>query len=179
MYFATKRFHRWFELNTDATAGAQAEMLHELYETYRLSEVEHSFPATRTRFFYETVFMNSSKNLRSILKEIITEQRKKEISNEDALSKFSNIKNELEISSEEEYFISRLTYPHLKPADFAELIYSKSEGAASVNLVVQYQDYDGNPFSIRKPISPKEISRLHQLFVEESLMVTFKAEHQF
>lgn len=77
LYFATKRFHRWFELNTDATAGAQAEMLHELYETYRLSEVEHSFPATRTRFFYETVFMNSSKNLRSILKEIITEQRKK------------------------------------------------------------------------------------------------------
>lgn len=179
LYFAIKRFHRWFKLNNDATSSAQAEMLQELYETYRLSDVELSFPATRTRFFYETVFQNSSKNLRSILKEIITEQRRKEISNEDALSKFSNIKNELKISSDEEYFISRLTYPHLKPADFAELIYSKSEGAPSVNLVVQYQDYDGNPFSIRKPVSPKEISRLHQLFIEENLMVTFKAEHQF
>ncbi|MBU2492571.1 MAG: GNAT family N-acetyltransferase [Bacteroidetes bacterium] len=179
LYFAIKRFHRWFKLNGGAAATAQAEMLHELYETYRLADVELSFPATRTRFFYETVFQNSTKNLKSILKEIITEQRRKEISNEDALSKFSNIKNELVISGDEEYFISRLTYPHLKPADYAELIYSKSEGAPSVNLVVQYQDYDGNPFSIRKPVSPKEISRLHQLFVEENLMVTFKAEHQF
>ncbi|MGD8778653.1 MAG: GNAT family N-acetyltransferase [Ignavibacteria bacterium] len=179
LYFAIKRFHRWFRLNKDATASAQAEMINELYETYRLSFLELSFPATRTRFFYETVFLNSSKNLRSILKEIITEQRRREISNEDALSKFSNIKNELEISGDEEYFISRLTYPYLKPADFAELIYSESEGAPPVNLVVQYLDYDGNPFSIRKPVSPKEISRLHQLFLEENLMVTFKAEHQF
>ncbi len=179
LYFAIKRFHRWFRLNNDATASAQAEMLNELYETYRLSELELGFPATRTRFFYETVFLHSQRNLRSILKEIITEQRKREISKEDALSKFSNIKNELEISRDEEYFISRLTYPHIKPADFVELIYSKTEGAPSVNLVVQYLDYDGNPFSIRKPVSPKEISRLHQLFLEENLMVTFKAEHQF
>ncbi len=179
LYFAIKRFHRWFRLNKDATASAQAEMLNELYDTYRLSELELSFPATRTRFFFETVFLNSSRNLRSILKEIITEQRKREITKEDALSKFSNIKNELDISGDEEYFISRLTYPHIKPADFVELIYSKSEGAPSVNLVVQYLDYDGNPFSIRKPVSPKEISRLHQLFLEENLMVTFKAEHEF
>jgi hypothetical protein len=35
LFFAIKRFHRWFELNVDAAFTAQAEMLYELYDTYQ------------------------------------------------------------------------------------------------------------------------------------------------
>lgn len=34
-------------------------------------------------------------------------------------------------------------------------------------------------FTIRNPINPKEISRLHQLYLEANLNVNFKPEHQF
>ena len=52
------------------------------------------------------------------------------------------------------------------------------EGETS-NLVIQLMDEDGNPFTIRNPISPKEISRLHALFLESSLIVNFRPEHRF
>jgi N-acetylglutamate synthase-like GNAT family acetyltransferase len=54
-----------------------------------------------------------------------------------------------------------------------------SEGDHMANLVVQVEDHDGNPFYIRKPISPKEISKLYQLFLDANLQVSFKPEHHF
>jgi len=52
-------------------------------------------------------------------------------------------------------------------------------GEHSANLVVEVEDYDGDPFYLRKPVSPKEISKLHQLFIDANLQVSFKPEHQF
>ena len=44
---------------------------------------------------------------------------------------------------------------------------------------MQLQDDDGNMFTIRNPVNPKEISKLHQLFLEANLTVNFRPEHQF
>ena len=44
---------------------------------------------------------------------------------------------------------------------------------------MQLQDDDGNIFTIRNPINPKEISKLHQLYLEANLSVNFRPEHQF
>ncbi|MCK7522592.1 MAG: GNAT family N-acetyltransferase [Ignavibacteriales bacterium] len=41
------------------------------------------------------------------------------------------------------------------------------------------QDDDGNIYTIRNPISPKEISKLHQLYLEANLNVNFRPEHRF
>jgi N-acetylglutamate synthase-like GNAT family acetyltransferase len=41
------------------------------------------------------------------------------------------------------------------------------------------QDDDGNIFTIRNPINPKEISKLHQLYLEANLNVNFRPEHHF
>ncbi len=56
-----KRFIRWNKLNEDASIGAQAQMLNELYETYNLIELENYYPETRTRFYLETVFLKFRK----------------------------------------------------------------------------------------------------------------------
>ncbi|MGA8263231.1 MAG: GNAT family N-acetyltransferase [Ignavibacteriaceae bacterium] len=47
------------------------------------------------------------------------------------------------------------------------------------NLVVQIEDNDGKAVFLRNPVSPKEISRLHQLYIETNLLVHFRPEHQF
>ena len=72
-----------------------------------------------------------------------------------------------------------MSYPYLKPTDSATLIKSGLEDETSSNLVVRLIDDDNNPFLIRMPTSPKEISRLHQLFFESNLTVHFRPEHQF
>lgn len=179
LYFSIKRFHRWYNLNTNASLAAQAEMLYELYETYHLFEIEEEYPAARTRFFLETVFYNSSERFKEVLRELVRKQRQRKITREESQQLITSLNFEFELSEYETYFITRLGYPHLKPSDSAALVRIKSENEGQLNLVVQLQDDDGNIYTIRNPISPKEISKLHQLYLEANLSVNFRPEHQF
>ncbi len=179
LYFAVKRFHRWYNLNKNASLSAQAEMLYELYDTYHLFDLEEQYPAARTRFFLETVFYNSPQRFKDVLRELVAKQRNRKISKDESLRLINSLHFEFELDEKETYFITRLGYPHLKPTDSAALLKTKSEIASQPNLVVQLQDDDGNIFTIRNPISPKEISRLHQLYLEANLTVNFRPEHQY
>ncbi len=179
LYFAIKRFHRWYSLNRSASLSAQAEMIYELYETYRLFDLEEQYPAVRTRFFLETVFYNSTQRFKEVLRELATKQRHRKISKEESLQLIASLHFEFELDEKETYFITRLGYPHLKPSDSAALIKIKTETLVHPNLVVQVQDDDGNIYIIRNPINPKEISKLHQLYLEANLTVNFRPEHQY
>ncbi|MFZ1518900.1 MAG: GNAT family N-acetyltransferase [Ignavibacteriaceae bacterium] len=179
LYFAVKRFHRWYGLNRSASLSAQSEMIYELYETYRLFDLEEQYPAARTRFFLETVFYNSPQRFKDVLRELVRKQRHRKISKEESLKLINTLHFEFELDEKETYFITRLGYPHLKPSDTAALLSIKSEIAGQPNLVVQLQDDDGNIYTIRNPINPKEISKLHQLYLEANLNVNFRPEHQF
>jgi len=179
LYFAVKRFHRWFILNRNASLSAQAEMIYELYETYRLFDLEEQYPAARARFFLESVFYNSPQRFKDVLRELVKKQRHRKISKDESLKLINALHFEFELDEKETYFITRLGYPHLKPSDTAALLSTKSEITAQPNLVVQLQDDDGNIYTIRNPINPKEISKLHQLYLEANLNVNFRPEHQF
>ena len=179
LYFSIKRFHRWYILNRSASLSAQAEMIYELYETYRLFELEEQYPAVRTRFFLETVFYNSSQRFKDVLRELAGKQRHRKITKEESLKLINSLHFEFELDEKETYFITRLGYPHLKPSDTAALLSIKSEITVQPNLVVQLQDDDGNLYTIRNPINPKEISKLHQLYLEANLSVNFRPEHHF
>jgi GNAT superfamily N-acetyltransferase len=178
LFFAIKRFHRWFDLNKDAAFTAQAEMLYELYETYRLFDLEEIYSSTRTVFFLETAFIDSNSSFKEALKSIARDQHNGSVTKDETLNLISSLQTQFKLSEKESFFLTRLSYPYLKPTDSAALLKVGSEDIAS-NLVVQMIDNDGNPFLIRMPTSPKEISRLHQLFFESNLMVHFRPEHQF
>jgi GNAT superfamily N-acetyltransferase len=154
-------------------------MIYELYETYRLFDLEEQYPAARTRFFLETVFYNSTQRFKDVLRELVRKQRHRKISKDESLKLINALHFEFELDEKETYFITRLGYPHLKPSDTAALLSIKSEIAVHPNLVVQLQDDDGNIYTIRNPINPKEISKLHQLYLEANLNVNFRPEHQF
>ena len=179
LYFAIKRFRRWKKINPDASLEAQAEMLNELYTTYRLDDVEKEYPETRAKFYFETCFTESTDELKKALHQIIKLQHERKIKRRDTLLMISEIKAKYELSDKEKYFLARISYSHLKPQDEAEILRIAADGTAKENLVVQFFDHDGNPFIIRRPVSPKEISRLHRMFLDANLMVSFRAEHQF
>ena len=179
LFFAIKRFHRWFELNTDASFTAQAEMLYELYETYQLFTLEETHPSTRTVFFIETAFIDSDIQFKEALREIARKQHDRLITKDETLNLISSLQTQFKLNEKESFFLTRLSYPYLKPTDSAALLQTASADETASNLVVQLMDDDGNPFLIRKPTSPKEISRLHQLFFESNLMVHFRPDNQF
>ncbi|MBI9073570.1 MAG: GNAT family N-acetyltransferase [Melioribacteraceae bacterium] len=177
LYFAIMRFFRWLDLNSDASLEAQAQMLLDLYNTYHLTELEELYSETRTRFFLETIFWNSNSDVKAVLIEIINKQHDKNITEENRLAKIAELELEYDLTKKEKFFLARLGYPHLKPEDSVDFV--KSEGIEEPNLVVHTEDYNGSTFYIRNPISPKEISRLHTLFMEENLIVNFTSEHNF
>jgi len=179
LYFATKRFHRWFKLNSEAAFSAQAEMLLELYNTYRLDELEKTYPEVRTRFFLETGLLDSSDSTKDVLNEIAVRFHEHDLEKEEMLSQISQLQEEYELSEKEKYFLARLSFPHLKPTVSADFMTVKTDMSKGANLVIQLNDYDGIPFFIRHPVTPKEISRLHNLFIDANLLVSFQDKHNF
>ncbi len=179
LYFAIKRFRRWKDLNPEASIEATEEMLNELYSNYRLNDVEDEFKETRTKFYYETCFPDSSENLKKELLKLIQLQHQQHIKRRETLAIITEIKSNFELNEKEKYFLTRISYSHLKPQDEAEILKIASSSGTKDNLVVQFFDYDGSAFSIRAPINPKEISRLHKIYLDSSLMVSFRSEHQF
>jgi predicted GNAT family acetyltransferase len=150
-----------------------------LYETYQLFDYEKEYITTRPKFFLNTAFIDSSETIQKSLDEINKKLRSGEIGAEKSQQLFSELLSLPNLSEEEKFFLTRLNYPYLKPKDTAALIHAESYGGDSSNLVVQLTDEEGNPFIIRSPVSPKEISRLHSLFLESNLIVNFRPEHRF
>ena len=180
LYFAIERFRRWLSLNQEATSQAQAAMLAELYETYNLMELEEWVPETRTRFFVNTVFEKADSNFLAKLEKIIKGQRDGSISGVQQLGRYiSVLQSDIKPESDVLFFLTRLSYPHLTPTDSAALISLESGGMVQTDLVVQLADYDGGIYSVRSPVNPKEITRLHQLFLSNNLAVEFRPEHRF
>ncbi len=179
LYFAIQRFQRWENINKDASDGAKAQMLHDLFTTYQLDFLDKIKPETRARFFFETVFIKSNTEFKEAFKKIYLSVSKGSINIDEAHAAYTELMETFELSKQEKFFLTRLSYPHIKPSDSAVIIRSVEEGKELPNLVVEYNDHEGNPFFIRKPISPKEISRLHQLFIETNMMVNFHDEHQY
>ncbi len=179
LYFAIQRFKRWLKLNPKADFSAQLFTLNELYDTYQLAQFEKRYPEIRIRFYLETVFKDSSPEIRHKLRQIIKKSSQNPLPHEERLKLFSEIRNQFDLTEREEFFLSRLGYPHLQPEDAAGWLSATASGLQQSDVVVTMEDYDGRHFYVRKPMSPKEIARLHNIFLESNLPVIFKPEHRF
>ncbi len=179
LFFAAKRFRKWDRLAPDATHTVRARTLQELYETYRLSELRDSYPESRARFFRETVLRDVSEPLAEGLERIINELRSGRMLTEDLSSAVADLRAHLELDPEDDYFLARLSYPYLRPEDDAEYVASIASGVQHSEMVVTFDDPDGRIYGIRHALNPKEIARLHRLFLAAKLPVHFRPEHRF
>jgi N-acetylglutamate synthase-like GNAT family acetyltransferase len=125
------------------------------------------------------VFAESSTELLSNLQQIIQEQQKGNISEDRFTQQISTLQSTIKLSEDELFFLTRLSYPHLQPTDSADLISLERGGVTHTDLIVESNDYEGGKFYIRTPVNPKEIARLHQLFIKNNLPVLFRSEHLY
>jgi GNAT superfamily N-acetyltransferase len=179
LYFAAKRYRRWQRLNPDATLSARARTLHEMYLTYRLAELQATYPEVRPRFFRETVFRGARPALEDGLDEIIARMRGGELTTEDVSGAIADLRARLSLAEDEDYFLARLSFPHLTPDDEVAYVDTDIGGIHKSEMVVTLEDREGRPYRVRHAVSPKEVARLHRLFVAARLPVQFRPEHRF
>ncbi len=179
VFFAARRYHRWLEVNPAATAEAQGKMLGELWVTYRLSELEAEWPDTRVRFFRRTVFTGARPELGAALDRIMNRARALPAGGLDLEEQLSAVRTALEPTTAEDYFLARMTYRYLAPTDEVALISMPAGGHLVTEVVVALTDEAGERYTVRGPVSPREVARLLHMFHESNLYVTFTAEHEF
>ena len=179
LYFAIRRYTRWASLSADATPQARARTMQEFWDTYGLATVAQAYPETRARFFLETVFRDASEPLVTGLEEIVAKLRRREIDGDGLVEAIADLRARLTIGPDDDAFLARLSFPHLRPEDAAGFVQSASAGRPQSEMVVTLEDEDGDAFHVRHALTPKEVARLHRLFLAAKLDVRFRPEHQY
>jgi hypothetical protein len=179
VHFAARRYARWLAATPAATVEAKGKMLGELWGTYRLSELEATWPDTRIRFFRQTVFSAARPELVTALDRLMLRARNVPMLGLDLEEQVAGHRAALRTTAEEDYFLARMTYRYLAPTDDAQLISLPAGDKQVTEVVMGLRDEEGRRFLVRAPATPREVARLLQRFHEANLQVTFTAEHEF
>jgi long-subunit acyl-CoA synthetase (AMP-forming)/predicted GNAT family acetyltransferase len=179
VFFAARRYRRWLEVNPAATLEARGKMLVELWSTYRLSALEAEWPDTRLRFYRETVFRDARPELGAALDRLMARTRGLPQGALDLAEQVAAIRGALEPAPDEDWFLARMTHRYLAPTDEVELISMPSGGHYVAEAVVALADKQGDRYTVRGAVSPREVARLLHLFHGANLHVTFTTEHEF
>jgi len=179
LHFAITRFRRWAALSADSTPQARARTLQEFWDTYGLASLARRYPETRARFFLETVLRSAPAPLVAGLEEIVLALRRRALEGDMLIDAITDLRARADVSPDDDYFLARLSFPYLRPEDAAEFVQAAVGGRSLGDIVVTLEDHDGAPFQVRHALSPKEVGRLHRLFVAAKLDVRFRAEHQY
>jgi long-subunit acyl-CoA synthetase (AMP-forming)/GNAT superfamily N-acetyltransferase len=178
LYFAENRYHRWVQLNPEATVEARVRMLQELSRTYGLAGLQAAYPEVRARFFHETVLRDAPEALNRGLARIIQRLRSGELVPDDLSFAVAELRAHLQPDSDQDYILARLSYPYLGPEDDAHYVTTQTGGTLQSEMVVRLLDKDGQPYQIRHALSAKEVGRLFQLFLSAKLNVQIRPEHR-
>jgi long-subunit acyl-CoA synthetase (AMP-forming)/GNAT superfamily N-acetyltransferase len=179
LYFAVKRYRRWERLNEGATPRARARTLKEFYDTYGLDRLARSYPEVRLRFFRETVFSDSSPELTRGLDDLVRRVRSGEMRNGELAGAVAELRQRLKVEADDDYFLARMAFAYLQPEDTVDFVSSELGGEYQSEIVVSLDDADGNAFRVRHALLPKEVERLHRLFLAAKLDVRFGPEHRY
>jgi len=179
LHFAMKRYRRWAALNPEAEPQARARTLRELYEVYGLERLASQHPEARLRFFRDTVFQNARQPLAYGIDGLIERMRDDPLHSDELIARISSLRAGPDIEADEDYFLTRLSYPHLQPEDAADFISSIGTGRAETDIVVTLEDERGETFFVRRAMNPKEVGRLLKLFHAAKLDVSFGPEDHY
>ena len=179
LYFASLRYARWIALNPAATVEARGDMLRELWETYGLDADEARYPDTRVRFFRQTVFKEARTEVVSELDRLMAAARVSRMTDDQMSEQVAAARGSMRPTEEEDYFLARMTYRHLRPTDDAAIISMPTGSTRVTDVAVTLHDHEGGRFRVRGPVSPRDVGRLLDLFHKTNLLVSFAPEHEF
>ena len=131
------------------------------------------------RFFRETVLQHVSPALAAGLEGVNARLRSGELAADQVPDAVADLRAGLALGPDDDYFLARLSYPHLRPEDAAGFVRTVAAGRHQSEIVVTLEDQDGAPYHVRHALNPKEVGRLLRLFLTARLDVRFRPEHQY
>ncbi len=180
LHFAIVRFRSWHRINPEATREARAATLRDLVDTYGLEQLAARCPEARVRLFRETVLAGSSEALLETLDGIGREVRAGLLEPGEVGAAVAGRCGHLRSGPDEDYFLARLSFPHLRPGDLAGYVAAESSrGGGRIEMMVTFEDRKGRPFQVRHALNPREVGRLHRQFIESRFLIRFREEHRF
>ncbi len=179
VFFAARRFKRWLEVNPQATPEAQVKHLGELWGTYRLGELEQVWADTRVRFYRRTVLLDARPELGAALDRLMQRIRALPAGGLDLAEQVAAIRSGVRATEAEDFLLAHMTYRYLSPGEDVALISMPHGGHVTTEVVVTLPDEAGGRFTVRGPVSPREVARLLHLFGDSNLQVAFATEHEF
>jgi GNAT superfamily N-acetyltransferase len=91
----------------------------------------------------------------------------------------AELRQRLKVEADDDYFLARMAFAYLQPEDTVDFVSSELGGEYQSEIVVSLDDADGNAFRVRHALLPKEVERLHRLFLAAKLDVRFGPEHRY
>jgi GNAT superfamily N-acetyltransferase len=98
---------------------------------------------------------------------------------EELASAIADLRQRLSVDPDADYFLARIPFAYLRPEDAVDFVTTDLGGSAQSEIVVTLEDLDGQPFRVRHVLLPKEVERLHRLFLSAKLEVRFRPEHRY
>jgi GNAT superfamily N-acetyltransferase len=80
---------------------------------------------------------------------------------------------------DDDYFLARIPFAYLRPEDAVGFVSTDLGGDYQAEIVVTLEDDQGGQFRVRHALLPKEVERLHRLFLAAKLDVRFGPEHRY
>ena len=105
--------------------------------------------------------------------------RSHELVPDELSSAVTDLRAQLQIDPDLDYFLARLSFPYLRPEDQAGFVFAEAGGSQQTEMVVTLEDAEGVLYHVRHAVSAREVGRLHGLFVAAALPVQFRPEHRF
>lgn len=179
LIFASLRYERWLNLNQNATIEARGSTIQQLYSDYALGSLIDDYPETRIRFFLMTAFKDSKQSVKDELLVIQNGLRAKTILAEDLDEYINEIHKKIELSNNDEYFITRLLFEHIDAEGVGKEFIWDSGSEGKVELISAISDNFGENHQIRQPSHPKEIAKFQALLLNSNLAAVFNQQHEF
>ena len=177
--FAALRYNRWLELNPEATKEARGTVLLELYKDYHLRDLIDDYPETRIRFFLMTCFINANTLLTNKLIELQKGVRARQLSLEDLDFHIQQLLESMDLSDEEEYFLTRLLFEHVQATDYGKLVTWDTGQRGRLDLISIVEDSYNDRYRIRPAFHPREITRFYTILSKANMTAAFHQNHQF
>lgn len=177
--FASLRYERWLNINTNATLEARGTMIQQLYNDYSLGSLIDDYPETRIRFFLMTAFKDSNQSLKDKLLIIQKSIRAKTLSVENLDEYINEVNKQIKLTRADEYFITRLLFEHIDAEGVGKEFIWDSGSEGKLELISAITDNFGENHQIRQPAHPKEIAKFQTLLLNSNLTAVFNQKHDF
>ncbi len=164
LFSAIDHYQDWFRMNPLTTPAAREQTCLELLELYKLQqEVE----LIRYRFYRHTCFSDLDEAIRIAFDRLLDRMAERPAGLAIQLVELSDLQSTLQDADMKNIF-ARMVFPRLKGDPGFDMMRVGESAREHVLVRFTFEDKTGRRYTLREPLTAREIGQLYQLFFREN-----------